>query len=82
MNTDTILMAAADSKANVTGTYYGQKFTGKVISSRQNTVNYREEAMIELDAPLTALGYTRPVGEVIIITGWMIDNGTHSVKVG
>jgi len=77
---DTQLMRLATRNAAVSGTYYGQPFTGIALRSRQNTMSYREELTIQLDAPITVYGDER---SLIIMDAQLIeqhDAREYSVK--
>ena len=76
---DTKMMKLADEKAHVTGLYYGKKFSGTAVSSRQNTCNYREMVTIELDAPIEKPGKYMSQ-EPIIIWASMVEQGYYSIN--
>ena len=75
---DTKLMQLADNKNKISGTYYGSKFSGQVIKSRQNTVSYREEIWINLDNPIIKPGNYLD-GGVIIIQAQGIEKRLHTI---
>jgi len=76
---DTQLMKMADENLKISGTYYGSKFSGQVISSRQHTVNYREEITIKLDNPIVKPGNYLDGGN-IIISARDIETKLHTIK--
>ena len=79
MTTDTNLMKMADSKSQVSGTYYGIEYTGTAVSSRQITTRpYREEITIELDEAINVLGDNNRT--VLLISADQIENKTHSIS--
>jgi hypothetical protein len=75
---DTKLMHLADNNSKISGTYYGSKFSGTAIKSRQNTLSYREEIFIELDNPIMKPGNYLD-GGVIIIQAQGIEKRLHTI---
>lgn len=69
------------SKPRVAGTYFGEPFTGTVISERRNTVTYHEQVTIELDTPIKRPGGAETSTDPIIIKTPDILNGLHTLKV-
>ena len=68
------------SKPRVAGTYFGEPFTGTVISERRNSVTYHEQVYIEIDRPIKVPGggyeqYT------IITRAKDLANGLHTLKI-
>lgn len=76
---DAKLMTMGDNKSKVCGTYFGSKFSGQVISSRQNTVTYREQITIKLDNAIIKPGNFLSDSD-IIITSKDIENKLHAIQ--
>lgn len=76
---DAILFQMGIDKSRVAGTYFGESFTGTVVSSRQNTVTYHEQVTIELDAPIKRPGGGSAETAIIIRTPDIL-NGLHTLK--
>ena len=78
---DDKLLQMGINKPRVAGTYFGESFTGTVVSSRQNTVTYHDQVLIELDAPIKrpggGFGYA---STAIIIRAPDILNGLHTLR--
>jgi hypothetical protein len=77
---DAILFQMGIDKSRVAGTYFGESFTGTVVSSRQNTVTYHEQVTIELAAPIKRPGSMETSTDPIIIRTPDILNGLHTLK--
>jgi hypothetical protein len=77
---DAMLFQMGIDKSRVAGTYFGESFTGTVVSSRQNTVTYHEQVTIELDAPIKRPGGAASTDPIIIRTPDIL-NGLHTLKV-
>ena len=79
MNTATRLMRLADNNAKVSGTYFGENYSGTVESSRQLNwgPDYPEQITIKFDTEQFVFGMSR---NVILINSRDIDDGIHTLS--
>jgi hypothetical protein len=77
---DAMLFQIGINKPRVAGAYFGEPFTGTVVSERQNTVTYHEQVTIELDTPIKRPGGAENSTAPIIIRTPDILNGLHTLK--
>lgn len=76
---DAKLMTMGDNKSKVCGTYFGSKFSGQVLSNRQNTITYCEQVTVKLDNPIIKPGDFLDSGN-IIISSKDIENRLHTIE--
>jgi len=80
---DGLLMQWAVMKLPVSGTYFGNEFTGTVTESRQHTVTFRERVVVTLDKPTFIKIGPDDCGRMsdnLIISAENLEDGTHTLR--